>query len=313
MAIKDTDADAASPDEEKGKQAKANVEASQNSDEKADEKQEVTIGESSESQEEPQKEAPEKEELDKKALAEKVSVLEKRYSERDKEYEVMQKQQAAILESMNPIFQKNKEAYEEWRQQVIQKGIADPGSHEQLYGTTEQQSSSPAPTQQPSQPYDTSQVVSTIDQRIEDREGWKSFIKGHPEFDPKNIPESEREERSRQWQSISLLAAGYKADPRYSHLTSGQLFEYGWRALPENQDKSTKEAEKVGEIKGRQGVLIEGVGSDSGVSGGSSSQLSGGKVQMNKTQFATYERLKKEHPDNPKIAEQYARNVQSLQ
>jgi len=309
MTTKQTEAEAASLEEEEkeeeGKQAEAEVEASQNGDEKADEKQEVTIGESSEDE---QKDAPEKEELDKKALADKVSVLEKRYTDRDKEIESIQKQEAAILESMNPIFQRDEKLYEEWRQSVIERGVSDPGSHEQLYG-----SSTGEDVQQPTSQVNPNQVVSTIDQRIEDREGWKEFTHNHPEFDPKNISESEREERVKQWQDISLKAAAMKASPRYGHYTSAQLFEYAWRGLPENLDRTVKEAERVGEIKGRQGLLVEGVGSESGMTSSGNVQTTGNKVQMSKDQFATYERLKREHSDNPKIAEQFARNVQNLQ
>jgi len=295
---------------DEGKQAEeVEVAASQDGAEKAEEKTEVTIGESPKEEDEPTKE-----DLDKKALADKVSIVDKRNQQLRDDYDILRRQQEAVLRRMNPVFAKNPELYEEWRQGILADGIEDPGTHEQLYGSAQSQQTSTqqATTQQevvaPQQPaISPAQVAQVIDQRIEDREGWKSFVKNHPEFDLRYLDTDEKkQEKAHQWQRIAAVAATLKA--YYPHYTADNLFELAYNSLPENREQQIKQAEEKGEIKGRQGVLLGGTGTTSGLSGSVQVRTGPQTVPMTRSQKETYDRLK---ANNPKVAERYAREIQN--
>lgn len=247
---------------------------------------------------------PTKEELDRRAQSGKMSALER-------ERNALAAQQEKVLKNMNPIFEKNPEVYETWRQGIIADGLGDPGSHTELYGGGgyNPQPQQPTGYQAPNAPAynpmsDPRYLERVVDQRYEDRKGWEEFITDVPEMDPKNLntPE-ERMKAKESWDKLSWFATVYKA--QFPNLSSGEVFKMAYRALPENLDRSFEKGREVGELTGRQSAYTAGTGNSSISNARPSTGNDNISVKMTKYELERYEMLKRK---NPKVAEYFAQS-----
>jgi hypothetical protein len=240
--------------------------------------------------------------LDVNRIKGKVSKLESENNQLKKTYDNIR----GTAEFMEKYLQGKPEAYEEFRNDFQGKTGKQLPSYEEVYGSYIQQTTQPS--SQNLNPWEIAMQVAPVLKEQQDYDhGVDELWKNVPEINPHNITDlEERREKGQVFERVHAIAETYKRfEPEKSW---GDALKYAWNALPENIGKQIENAQKTGEIVGKQNAYASGSGTTA-PSGGSSTSPTAGMMKINLTpsQHAQYERIK--NRSGEQVARRFLQNL----
>lgn len=219
------------------------------------------------------------------ALKGKVSSLEKERNNAISE-------QRAYLESLDDVFVDDPDKYEKYRNNLIQKTGRDPGTWDKLYGTTNNPT---APNNQAAiqpQTVDPVVIATQVDKIQEDKKILQGFFTETPDLDFFSTTATD-EERQQRFKTVNIIANTADNIRALNPNLSAQeaLIEARNNLLPNYRQQVVEQAQKQGEILGKQSALSTGAGSTIVPSGQAPTTPSGLVRQLTSDEQSRADRL----------------------
>lgn len=202
----------------------------------------------------------------------KISALERErneYSEKLAKERKEREKYESITAAADSYFRKNPEAYENWRQEYIQKYNADPGEYEKVYRnqplTTQSGNNKKEVTLQrdidPNDIYEKARQEAREEvANIKIMETMSEALKDYDElnFTKEAYGSAEYNSKYNKVLPVLQIAGGYRAI--YPHLSEKEALQQAIQSLPEYRDAAIAKERKAAELAGRKNAYSSNAG-----------------------------------------------------